>query len=81
MEIKVVTPKVYRYLDKHKLLSKWYKKVILFEENMRHPSLHTELLEPREEKIYSFRIDIKYRALFVIHENKALVFKVTNHYK
>lgn len=81
MEIKVVSPKVYRYLDKHKLLSKWYKAVILFESNIKHPSLNTELLEPKNEMIYSFRVDKKYRALFVIKDNKAFVFRVTNHYK
>ncbi len=81
MEVKVVTPKVYIYLDKHKLLSKWYKAVVLFESNFRHPPLHTELLEPKEERIYSFRVDRKYRALFVINKNTALVFRVTNHYK
>ena len=81
MEVKVVTPKVYIYLDKHGLLSKWYKAVILFEENMRHPSLNTELMEPKNEMIYSFRVDRKYRALFVIKENRAFVFRVTNHYR
>lgn len=81
MEIKVVSPKVYVYLDRHKLLSKWYKAVILFERNIKHPSLEVELLEPKKERIYSFRIDRKYRALFVINHNTALVFRVTNHYK
>lgn len=81
MEVKVVSQKIYVYLDKHNLLSKWYKVVFLFEENMYHPSLHAELLEPKEEKIYSFRVDKKYRALFVIKNDKAFVFKVTNHYK
>ncbi len=81
MEVKVVSQKIYIYLDKHGLLLKWHKAVFLFEENIHHPSLHTELLEPKEEKIYSFRIDRKYRALFVVHDKKALVFRVTNHYQ
>lgn len=81
MEVKVVSPKIYRYLDKHKLLSKWYKVVILFESDTRHPSLNTELLEPKNEMIYSFRIDRKYRVLFVIKNDRALVFRVTNHYR
>ena len=63
MEVKIVSPKIYLYLDKRGLLSKWYKAVILFEVNPRHPSLNTELMEPKEEMIYSFRIDKKYRAL------------------
>ena len=81
MEIKVISPKVYLYLDKRGLLSKWYKSVILFEANPRHPSLSTELMEPKEEFIYSFRVDKKYRALFVIKNNIAFVFRVTNHYR
>ena len=81
MEVKVVTPKVYRYLKTHIILNKWNKAVSLFESNVRHPSLHTELLEPKEEMVYSFRIDKKYRALFMINNNIAYVFRVTNHYK
>jgi hypothetical protein len=30
-----------------------------------HSSLNTELLEPKHRLIYSFRIDKKYRALFI----------------
>jgi len=81
MEIKVVTPKINIYLKKHLLQKKWQKAVALFEMNIKHPSLETELLEPKEEMIYSFRIDKKYRALFVIKNNMAFVFRVTNHYK
>ena len=81
MEVKVVTSKIYRYLEARSLRAKWDKAVSLFESNIRHPSLHTEILEPREEMIYSFRIDRKYRALFVVRNNIAYVFRVTNHYK
>jgi len=81
MEVKVATRKVDRYLKIHSLETKWKKAVSLFESNIRHPSLHTELMEPKEEMIYSFRVDRKYRALFVIRNNKAYVFRITNHYK
>lgn len=81
MEVKVVTPKIYRYLKAHLLEEKWRKVVTLFESNVRHPSLHTELLNPKEEMVYSFRVDRKYRALFVIRNNTAYVFKITNHYR
>ena len=81
MEIQVVTPKVYNYLKTRVLLGKWNKAVYLFESNIKHPSLKTELMEPKEEMIYSFRIDRKYRALFIIKNNVAYVFRVTNHYK
>lgn len=81
MEIKIVTPKVRRYIIVHGLQSKWTKSEALFKENPKHPSLHTELLEPKEEMIFSFRLDKKYRALFMIKNSTALVFRVTNHYR
>lgn len=81
MEIKVVTPRVLRYIKAHGLKDKWEKAVILFTSNTKHPSLKMELLEPKEEMVYSFRIDRKYRALFMIKDNIAFVFRVTNHYR
>ncbi|MDP2788683.1 MAG: hypothetical protein Q8O46_01345 [bacterium] len=81
MEIKIVTPKVWRYIVLHRLESKWSKCVVLFSNNPKHPSLHTELLEPKEEMIFSFRLDKKYRALFMIKNTTAFVFRITNHYK
>ena len=81
MEIKVVTPKVFRYIKAHELDDKWKKAVALFESNIKHPSLNTELMAPKEEMIYSFRIDRKYRALFMIKNNTAFIFRITNHYR
>ena len=69
------------YIKNHRLDDKWKKAKYLFEQNHWHPSLHTELLEPRWRGIYSFRIDIKYRALFFIKNTGAEVFQITNHYK
>ncbi len=81
MEIKIVTRKVNIYIKKHLLEAKWRKTVKLFELDIKYPSLETELLEPKEEMIYSFRIDKKYRAMFMIKNNVAYVFRITNHYK
>jgi len=81
MEIKIATPKVTRYIILHRLESKWKKSKILFEKNPRYPSLHTELLEPKDEMIFSFRLDKKYRALFMVKNSVAFVFRVTNHYR
>jgi len=39
---------------------------MLFESNPKHPSLNTERLEPKSLKIYSFRIDRKYRVIFIL---------------
>lgn len=81
MEIKIVTSKVFRYLKAHNLDDKWKKAVSLFESNIKHPSLNTELMEPKEEMIYSFRVNRKYRALFMTKNNTAFVFRITNHYR
>lgn len=68
------------FLTKRGLKQKWLKAKNLFESDLRHPSLHTELLEPRWRGIYSFRLDKTYRALFFITGGKAEVFQITNHY-
>mgnify|MGYP001571956330 CR=1 FL=1 len=81
MLIKLLRKDLEDYLDGYGLRIKWEKAKQLFEENIRHPSLHTELLEPRWRGIYSFRLDKKYRALFFISNGQAEVFKITNHYK
>lgn len=69
------------YLVEHHLESKWLKAKRLFQGDIRHPSLHTELLEPHWRGIYSFRLDKTYRALFFITDGQAEVFAITNHYK
>lgn len=82
MTIKPLRADIVEYLEERSLAQKWEKARRLFEKDLRYPSLHTELLEPRWRGIYSFRIDKKYRALFFIDEkNEAEIFAVTNHYK
>jgi plasmid maintenance system killer protein len=70
-----------KYLEMHALAKKWNKTKLLFEKDMRYPSLHTELLRPFWRGIYSFRIDKKYHALFFTREGSAEIFQITNHYK
>ena len=81
MQIKPLKKEVELFIGKYCLRRKWNKAKQLFETNIRHPSLHTELLEPHWRGIYSFRLDRKYRALFFITKGKAEVFKITKHYK
>ena len=82
MKLKPLRQPLVKFLNTHNLEKKWEKVKHLFEENIRHPSLHTELLEPHWRGIYSFRVDKKYRALFfIIKEGMAEVFAITNHYK
>ena len=81
MLIKPLRQDLEEFIDKCGLKRKWNKAKELFENNLRHPSLHTELLEPRWRGIYSFRLDKQYRALFFITENQAEIFSITKHYK
>ena len=68
------------YLQKHGIWKKWEKAKLLFENNPSHPSLNTELLEPKHRLIYSFRIDKKYRALFIyLPDDKVEIISVTKH--
>ncbi len=70
------------YIKKHGLSKKWEKSTKLFEDNPSHPSLNTELLEPKHRLIYSFRIDRKYRALFIsLPKDKIEIVTVTKHYR
>lgn len=66
MKLKPLRQDLVKFLNTHNLEKKWEKVKHLFEENIRHPSLHTELLEPHWRGIYSFRVDKKYQTLFFI---------------
>ena len=63
--ISVLRDDIKKYIKKHEISKKWEKAKKLFENDPSHPSLNTELLEPRHRLIYSFRIDRRYRALFI----------------
>jgi Txe/YoeB family toxin of Txe-Axe toxin-antitoxin module len=70
------------YIQRHGLLKRWEKAKTLFENDPSHPSLNTEFLEPKHRLIYSFRIDRKYRALFIcLPDNKIEVIAITKHYR
>lgn len=81
MRIKSLRHDLEQYLLKRGLIKKWGKASLLFELDIRHPSLHVELLEPKWRGIYSFRLDRKYRALFFMDGDCVEVFQITNHYK
>lgn len=81
MEIKPLREDLKDFIKERNLVKKWEKVKRLFENNIRHPSLEVELLEPRWRGIYSFRLNKKYRALFFIIRGKAEVFQITKHYK
>ena len=82
MKIKAIRSDLETYLQKHNLSKKYTKAKTLFEYDPLYPSLNTELLEPKDRLIYSFRLDKKYRALFIyIAKDEIEIIAFTNHYK
>ena len=70
------------YLQKRQLEKKFDKQKRLFEKNPFYPGLETELLEPRHMRIWSFRVDRKYRAIFIFREPDVVeIIDVNNHYQ
>lgn len=70
------------YLRKHNIEKSFNKSIKLFLNNPNHPSLNNELLQPKHRGIYSFRINLKYRAIYYYPKsNKIEIIAITNHYK
>jgi plasmid maintenance system killer protein len=70
------------YIKKHNLEKKFFKQLNLFLADISYPSLEVELLEPKHLKIWSFRVDKKYRAIFIFRDRNTIeILDVNNHYK
>jgi len=74
---------IHKYLSTHHLQNKFQKQIKFLQTNPRHPSLHLELFEPKDKGIYSFRIDLKYRAIFIYRlDLKSIeILAITSHYQ
>ena len=83
IEILPVSELVAKRIERFGLGKKFAKAIELFENNPCHPGLHVELLEPKAMGIYSFRLDRKYRDLFIYRADKAAIeiLNVTKHYE
>ena len=82
MNVLPIDKDVLKYLKKRGLVKKFEKQLKFLKTNIRYPSLNVELLEPRKHGIYSFRVDRKYRALFIFRKKERIeVLAVTDHYK
>ena len=69
-----------KYLSKHNLVKKFEKQYQKLIEDPHHPSLNLEILEPKNRGIYSFRLDRKYRVLFLFDINQDIeILMITNH--
>lgn len=82
MRIKPLRQDLILFLKRRNLLKKFEKQGLTFCKNPSHPSLNTEILEPKKLKIYSFRVDRKYRAIFIFLKKDLIeIVDVNNHYK
>lgn len=82
MKIFPLHPEINEYLKKRNLEKKFEKQKKLFERNQFYPSLKTELLEPKKLRIWSFRLDKKYRAIFIFHDKETVeIIDVNDHYQ
>ena len=82
MKILPLHPEIQEYLARHGLEEKFKKQKKFFEQSPFHRSLETELLEPRKMRMWSFRVDRKYRAIFIFRESDIVeVIDVNNHYE
>ena len=83
MKILKIDLEIERYLKKRGLLRKFEKQLIFLSQNPRYPGLRMELLEPKSQGIYSFRVDRKYRAWFIFRPDKQAIeiLAVTDHYQ
>lgn len=82
MQVKLLRTGLRKYLTTHNLTKKFNKQLGLFKNNPKHPSLNTERLEPKSLKIYSLRIDRKYRAIFIlVNSDEAEIVDINDHYK
>ena len=82
MKILPIHSEIEKYLKKKGLFGKFEKQKKLFEFNIFHPSLNTEVLEPKHLRFWSFRIDKNYRAIFIFHDKETIeIIDANNHYK
>jgi len=77
-----IHPEVIEQVQKHNLSKKFNKCCSLIATNLTHPSLNVELMKPKEMEVYSFRVDRKYRAIFLFRDSKKSIeiVAITVHY-
>lgn len=82
MKILPLHPEIKKYLRGRRLFKKFQKQTNFLKDSFHHPSLSTELLEPKQMRIYSFRIDRKYRAIFIFRDKNTIeIIDVNDHYQ
>jgi Txe/YoeB family toxin of Txe-Axe toxin-antitoxin module len=81
MNINPPNLRINNIIKKYELEKLFAKQTKLFEQDYKHPSLHTEKLEPKELKLYSFRLDKKWRVIFIyLTKSRIEIIDVNPHY-
>jgi Txe/YoeB family toxin of Txe-Axe toxin-antitoxin module len=81
MKILPLRPDLTKKPKKARLTKRYQKQKILFENDHRHPSLHTEKLRPTHLNIYSFRLNRQWRVVFILHNPQTVeVIDINPHY-
>lgn len=81
MQSKNLRSDLVKYLKTHRLENKFFKQLNILIKDFYHPSLHTEMLHPKSRKVYSFRIDRKYRGIFIIVNSEIEIIDINDHYQ
>ncbi|QQG44998.1 MAG: hypothetical protein HYW89_03260 [Candidatus Sungiibacteriota bacterium] len=82
MNILQIHQGILEYVRKRGFEAKFRKQCLIFAQNPFHPGLDTKLLEPSKMRIWSFRIDRKYRAIFIFRGKDTIeIIDVNNHYQ
>ncbi|OGZ08060.1 MAG: hypothetical protein A3D65_04635 [Candidatus Lloydbacteria bacterium RIFCSPHIGHO2_02_FULL_50_13] len=77
-----VHPEILEYVTRRRLLRTFQKQCLIFIADSDRPGLHTEMLEPKHLKIHSFRVNKKYRAIFIYRGPDVVeILDVNNHYQ
>ncbi len=82
MRISALHPEIVAYVKARRLGKKFEKQLAFLKENVRHPGLRVELLEPKHLRLWSFRIDKRYRAIFIFRDHETVeIIDVNDHYQ
>lgn len=81
MMVEPLNAKQVKYLNNHRLSKKYSKQIEILVVNSSHPTLKVEKLAPSSLGLYSFRLDIHYRAVFRYVDSHIKIIAITNHYK
>ncbi len=81
MKVRPLNARLLKYLKSRKLEKKFERQLAVFLSNPKHPSLRTEILEPKSRKVCSFRIDKKYRSVFIFRNSEIEIIDINDHYQ